>query len=276
MRLAAVCAIYGDFDLIPPVPDGVEDAVLVTDRPVRSGWRNVVEPSELAPRMSAKRPKCRPDLYTECEASLWMDGSLHLLDDRFIRLVREKLEHHEIVVWDHPEDRDCIQQEALHCHDWTKYRDEPILRQADHYRASGMPEHFGLYALGSIARHHTTRMRSLGDAWMDEMREWTIQDQISLPYLFWKGGIQPGTFEIDQYDNDMLVWMPHAAELRRYRETVLGLESALIHANGRAEHFEALLRQERAEKERLLRRRSVRVALGLAELAKPLFRRGRA
>ena len=43
MRLAAVCAIYGGYDLIPPVPEGVDDAVLVTDVPVRSGWRNVVD-----------------------------------------------------------------------------------------------------------------------------------------------------------------------------------------------------------------------------------------
>jgi hypothetical protein len=69
MRLAAVCAICG-YDLIPPVPEGVDDAVLITDVPVRSGWRNVVEPSGAHPRLAAKRPRCRPDLYTDCEASL--------------------------------------------------------------------------------------------------------------------------------------------------------------------------------------------------------------
>ena len=276
MRIAAVCAIYGGYDLIPPVPDGVDDAVLITDTPVRSGWRNVVEPSDEHPRMAAKRPRCRPDLYTDCDASLWMDGSVHVLDDRFVRLVRERLTQHDIVLWDHPEDRDCFLQEAQHCHDWPKYRDGPLLEQAQHYLDEGMPEHFGLWATTCIARLHTDEMRALGDAWLDEMRRWTVKDQVSLPYLFWREGIVPGTFGIHQIDNDMVAWMAHAQQLRDHHRTILGLESELIHVRGRADDLEVLLDRERAEKERLLARRSVRIALGLASLAKPLLRRRRA
>ena len=273
MRIAAVCAIYGGYDLIPPVPEGVDDAVLITDAPVRSGWRNIVEPTDRHPRMAAKRPRCRPDLYTDCEASLWMDGSVHVLDDRFMHLVREKLSQHEIVLWDHPEDRDCFLQEAQHCHDWPKYRDGPLLEQAAHYLSEGMQEHFGLWATTSIARRHTDRMRALGDAWLAEMERWTVKDQVSLPYLFWREGIVPGTFGIHQIDNDMVAWMAHAQELRDHHRTILGLESELIHANARADHFEAVFAREREEKDRLLRRRTVRLALGLAGLAKPVFRR---
>jgi hypothetical protein len=273
MRLAAVCAIYGGYDLIPPVPDGVDDAVLVTDVPVRSGWRNVVEPSGADPRLAAKRPKARPDLYTDCDASLWMDGSIHVLNDRFVALVRAKLDDDEFVVWDHPEDRDCLLEEAHHCYDWPKYRDGPLLQQAEHYLAEGMPEHFGLWALGSIARRHTDRMRALGDAWLSEMERWTIQDQVSLPYLLWREGIVPGTFGIDQLDNDMVVVMPHAEELRGHRRTVLDLERRLIDAEGRADNAAVLLGELRDEHERLRARKAVRVALALAGLTKPLRRR---
>ena len=276
MRLAAVCAIYGGYDLIPPVPEGVDDAVLVTDVPVRSGWRNVVEPSEAHPRLAAKRPRCRPDLYTDCEASLWMDGSIHVLDDRFIRLVREKLEEHELVLWDHPEDRDCFLEEARHCHDWGKWPEEPLLTQAEYYLTSGMPEHFGLWATGSIARRHTDRMRALGDAWLDEIERWTIKDQVSLPYLLWRDGIVPGTFGIDQLDNDMVAVMPHAQELREHRTTVLRLESDAINATSRADYFEMMFHRTKAEHERLLGRRTVRAALALASLTRPLHRRRRA
>ncbi len=277
MRVAAICAIYGGFDLIPPVPEGVDDAVLITDVPVRSGWRNVVEPSGDHPRLAAKRPRCRPDLYTDCEASLWMDGSVHVLDDRFVRLVREKLEQHEIVLWDHPEDRDCFLEEARHCHDWPKYRDGPLLEQAAHYLSEGMPEHFGLWATTCIARHHTDRMRALGDAWLDEMHRWTIQDQVSLPYLFWRDGISPGTFGIHQLDNDMVAWMAHAQELRDHHRIVLDLESRAINATSRADYFETMFHRQRDDHERLLRRRSVRIALGAAALTRPFFRllRGR-
>ncbi len=273
MRLAAVCAIYGGYDLIPPVPEGVDDAVLITDVPVRSGWRNVVEPSGAHPRLAAKRPKARPDLYTDCEASLWMDGSVHVLDDRFVALVEEKLGRHELVIWGHPEDRDCLFEEARHCHEWPKYRDEPLLEQTAHYLSEGMPEHFGLWAAGTIARRHTDRMRALGDAWLAEMERWTIQDQVSLPYLFWREGIEPGTFGIDQLDNDVVVVMPHAEELRNYRHTVLDLERRLIDAEGRAENTAILLGNLQDEHDRLQARKAVRFALALASLTKPLRRR---
>ena len=276
MSIAAICAIYGGFDLIPPVPEGVDDAVLITDVPVRSGWRNVVEPSPEHPRMAAKRPRCRPDLYTDCDTSLWMDGSIHVLDDRFIRLVREKLQDHELVLWDHPEERDCLLQEAQHCHDWPKYRDGPLLAQAEHYLAQGVPEHFGLWALGSIARRHTERMRAVGDAWLAEMERWTIQDQVSLPYLLWRDGIEPGTFGLDQLDNDIVVVMAHAHELRGHRATILQLESDAINATSRADYFEMMFHRTKGEYERLRNRRVVRLALALASLMRPLHRLRRA
>jgi hypothetical protein len=273
MRLAAVCAIYGGYDLIPPVPEGVDDAVLITDVPVRSGWRNVVEPSGAHPRLAAKRPRCRPDLYTDCDASLWMDGSVHVLDGRFVALVREKLKEHEFVLWDHPEDRDCFLQEARHCYDWPKYRDEPLLEQAQHYLSEGMPEHFGLWATTSIARVHSEKIRALGSAWLDEIKRWTVKDQVSLPYLLWREGITPGTFGIHQLDNDMVAWMAHAQELRDHRETVLDLERRLIDAEGRAENAAILLQNLSVQHQRLLGRKSVRIALALAGLTKPLRRR---
>jgi hypothetical protein len=275
MRVAAVCAIYGGYDLIPPVPEGVDDAVLITDVPVRSGWRNVVEPSDAHPRLAAKRPRCRPDLYTDCEASLWMDGSVHVLDDRFLALVRVRLAEHELVLWDHPEDRDCLLQEAEHCHDWPKYRDGPLLEQARHYLEEGMPEHFGLWATGSIARMHSPRMAALGDAWLAEMERWTIKDQVSLPYLLWREGIAPGTFGLDQLDNDMVVIMAHAQALRDHRRTVLELESRAINATSRADYFEMMFHRTKAEYERLLGRKAVRLALAVAALSRP-FRRRRA
>jgi hypothetical protein len=274
MRVAAVCAIYGGYDLIPPVPEGVDDAVLITDVPVRSGWRNVVEPSDAHPRLAAKRPKARPDLYTDCEASLWMDGSIHVSDGAFIAQVRTLLQDHELVLTDHPEDRDCAYQEAEHCWDWPKYRDEPLREQVAQYRSEGMPEHFGLWAAGCIARRHTVAMRTFGDAWLAEMQRWTIQDQVSLPYLLWRDDVRFGTFGIDQLDNPFFTVMAHAQELRDHRRTVLELESKAINATSRADYFEMMYLRTKDEYDRLLGRKVVRIALGAAALTKR-FRRPR-
>ena len=273
MRLAAVCAIYGGYDLIPPVPEGVDDAVLITDVPVRSGWRNLVEPSDAHPRLAAKRPKARPDLYTDCDASLWIDGSIHVRDGAFVEHVRALLTEHDLVLTDHPEDRDCLYEEAAHCHDWPKYREDPVLAQVADYRRMGMPEHFGLWAAGTIARQHTDRVRGFGDVWLAEMERWSIQDQVSLPYVLWRDEIEFTTFGFDQLDNRFFDLLPHAQEIRDHRRTVLELESNAINATSRADYFEDLFLEKRDEYDRLLRRKVVRVALKVASLVS-LLRRG--
>jgi len=272
MRLAAVCAIYGGYDLIPPVPEGVDDAVLVTDVPVRSGWRNVVEPSDAHPRLAAKLPKARPDLYTDCETSLWIDGSIHVRDGSFTALVRSLLERHDLVLTDHPEDRDCLFQEAQHCWDWPKYRAEPLREQVEHYRGQGMPEGFGLWAAGCIARRHTPQNLELGQSWLEEMERWSIQDQVSLPYLLWRDGVEFTTFGLDQLENPHFDLLAHAQELRDHRRTVLQLESDVINATSRADYFEMMFHRTKADYERILARRSVRFALALADLTRPLLR----
>ena len=263
MRLAAVCAIYGGYDLIPPVPEGVDDAVLVTDVPVRSEWRNVVEPSDAPPRLAAKRARCRPDLYTDCEASLWMDGSAYVLSDRFVPLVREKLKFHELVLWEHPDGRTCLVEEAEFCHDWPQYRHEPLLAQVDHYLSLGMPRRFGLWATGSIARRHTERMARLGDAWLHEMEQWTIQDQVSLPFILWRDGIEPGTFGLPQFDNDLMTWLPHRHEFGTYRMAVPRLTARVDRLESERDVLIAALESEKDQHARLRSRRSVRAVLAI-------------
>jgi hypothetical protein len=272
VRLAAVCAIYGGYDLVPPVPEGFDDCVLVTDVPVRSGWRNVVRPTDERPILAAKVPKFLPQDFTQCEASVWLDGSAHVRDGRLAVLSRSLLEEHELVVWDHPEGRACLYREAAHCQDWPRYADEPMRAQTSAYRAAGMPEEFGLWALGTIARRHTPRMRELGELWLAENRRWSIQDQISLPYVLWRMGLTPGTFPLDQLENDLLDWIPHAAQVRGTRRRILGLEAEIIRLGGELE----VARVERANAEdryeRLLRRRAVRIALRIAAVTAPTFR----
>jgi hypothetical protein len=78
---------------------------------------------------------------------------------------------------------------------------------------------------------------------------------------------------MDQLDNDMVVVMPHAEELRNHRRTVLDLERRLIDAEGRAENTAVLLGNLQDEHDRLQARKAVRFALALASLTKPLRRR---
>lgn len=163
-----------------------------------------------------------------------MGGSIHVLDERF-GLVRQKLNDHEGVLRDHSEDRDCLFQEARHCHDWGQWPTAPLLEQAEYCRTEGMPEHFGRWAGGTIARRYTARMRAIGDVWSFETDRRTTRDQISLPYVLPRDDVLPATFGIDHLDNDMVALMADAEELRGYRQAVLRLETDAINATSRAD-----------------------------------------
>ncbi len=217
MGLAVITAIYGSSDNLRELPHnhGFDDAVCVTDNPDLSSetWRIVYQPKpELSPRLAAKTPKMIPWIYTQQSSSVWVDGSMQIRDQRFRDFVAEHLHRFDFVVWDHPESRDCLYQEATYCQDWPKYRNENIREQVEHYRRESMPEHFGLFAAGTVGMNHVPAVRRFGEMWLAHQHAWSIQDQISLPFLAWQFSQPVGTWDAHQYHNDLVIWHKHNNE----------------------------------------------------------------
>ena len=67
-------------------------------------------------------------------------------------------------------------------------------------------------ASGRASRSHTTLR--LGDRWLQEQHAWSIQNQVSLPFLL-RSNEDPklvfGTFAAHEYDNPWLIWNDHAS-----------------------------------------------------------------
>lgn len=154
--------------------------------------------------MAAKRPKMMPWLYTDCDAAVWIDASFQLTGQGFHNWAVAHLQRDDFVVWSHPEGRNCIGQEAEVCYDFPKYRGQPIREQARHYFNDGMPRMWGLFACGTVGYRFTPEAKKVGAAWYREQEKWTLQDQISLPYLLWSSGRPFGTWQANEYDNEFL------------------------------------------------------------------------
>lgn len=204
MRISLITSVYGAYDPVRLAPGGFDDKVVVTDdaHVDAHGWRVHMVPSNDSPRLAAKRAKMLPWMFTDCDAAVWIDASIEVMDGHGLRKTAEALlAERDLIVWQHPEGRTDIRQEGPVCWDWPKYRDYPIRDQVSHYESEGMPEGWGLFACGVMAWRFTDDAKRFGNLWLGEQYRWSIQDQISLPFLLWREGFRFGTFPAHQYQN---------------------------------------------------------------------------
>lgn len=205
MRVALITACYGAYDPVRLLPDGhgFDEALLITDstNDVPEGWRVIVEPSEYHPRLAAKRAKMMPWLYTDCDAAVWLDASFEVTSTDFSGWCRGHLALNDFVVWIHPEGRNDIRQEVEVCWFFDKYKNYPLREQLAHYVARGMPEQWGLFAGGTVGWRFTDEAKGFGERWYRENVEWSIQDQVSLPFLLWQTGKPFGVWRANEYQN---------------------------------------------------------------------------
>lgn len=203
MRIAVITANFGGYDPLAQPPAGFDDAVCVTDQvtAVSEGWRAHLEPQAADPRLASKKPKMMPWLYTDCDAAVFADASIEFVNDGFRKWAESVLTGNDLVVWSHPEGRTCLRQEALVCQDWPKYASYPIKEQVQHYSDMGMPQEWGLFACGVIGWKFTDEAKQFGELWLREQHDWSIQDQVSLPYLLWREGKRFTVWPANQYQN---------------------------------------------------------------------------
>ena len=204
MTVALITAIYDDYDRLRWNGHHLafDDAVLVTDSkysgPVAPGIRHIVlDRPWLDGRMAAKLPRMRPDLFTGCDTSIWLDGAMEILDPSIAELANLVTEDEPLAGWIHPA-RSGYEEEAGHCMidagAREKYRYD-MVAQAYEYLQRGVPHGWGLWETGFMVRRHTPVTLAYGELWHQECLEWGVQDQVSQPFALWRTGLRPQQIE---------------------------------------------------------------------------------
>lgn len=67
-----------------------------------------------------------------------------------------------------------------------KYNELSLKKQVKKYKDLGYPPNNGLWAGGILMRRHTESIKNLGTEWFFENTYFSVQDQVSLPFLLWK------------------------------------------------------------------------------------------
>lgn len=195
--VTVIQSVYGDYDRWEPWIPQTVDATGIRVQDART---------HLHPRMAAKVAKCEPWRYTDDDLVIWVDGNIVPTTDRFLEHLIDSSTG-PISQYRHPH-RDCITDEAKVSAGMDKYRGQRVIEQAAHYMDRGHPAHWGLWATGIIVYRYPFPT-ILGAYWLAEQCAWTVQDQISQPYLLHMYGLMPTTIPGDIYRMEHADIRPH-------------------------------------------------------------------
>lgn len=198
-RVAVVSAIFGGRDepIEAPAGDGV-DFVMFTDGRGAPGWTLRRSDPKDDPRLAARRVKTLALEETEADIVLWVDGRIRVENVPLRPLLRRALRDHDVAGFPHPWRR-TVDAEAAECAKLGLAPPTAIVEQLAAYNLEGFPDSGGLWNTMVLARRNTPTMRHLGRAWWDEISRHTVRDQVSLPFVLWKLGVQCGRLGDDVY-----------------------------------------------------------------------------
>ncbi len=130
--------------------------------------------------------------------SLWIDGRVEVKSNVIEFL--EKNENHDFILFKHPHS-DTIQAEAERCLSLGILKDDYLVKtQLDKYEKLGFSDH-KLMAGGIILRNNCQMVKSINELWWKELNEFPTRDEISLPYVLWKLGIEVNVLDLDIFNN---------------------------------------------------------------------------
>ncbi len=183
---------FTDFDIKP----GIGQAI-----PVRNGrWIQndfyQVKKMKLDSLTPVRRNRlvklCIPDeIFNNYEYSLYVDCKRPFAFDleQLLRCLNANPES-DFLIRQHR--RDCVYDEIEYLLKKRANRrnKKEIIRQRDFYRNEGYPIHNGLYAAFWLFRRHTKRAKEFSALWWEQLERFSHRDQVSLPYVAWKHGME--------------------------------------------------------------------------------------
>ena len=151
-------------------------------------WEQVVIKPVWDARRTARHYKAVPQRYMpDADVWIWVDGNVRARKDQMS--IIKRYPESELVTYKHW-DRKCLYVEAAFCAKIGKDSKEILSKQVARYRRAKMPNNWGLAATRVVIRRNTQAIRDLNEAWWQEIKNHSLRDQVSLPFVCWKAGIK--------------------------------------------------------------------------------------
>lgn len=190
-KIIVYSAVFGGYDTLLPAK---HPSVCFTDGGMSAtdGWEYRSIYSGRDPKRANRQCKILVHNHLDAEYSIYHDGNVQMLIEPK-KAVEQWLQDADIAVFQHPEGRDCIYQEAEEVLRQHKACVPAVQAQVERYKREGFPEHYGLSACYVLVRRHTQAVRKFNELWWSEYEKGAKRDQLSFDYARWKTGITVAT-----------------------------------------------------------------------------------
>jgi hypothetical protein len=221
MTLKKIHIVTADFgnpnahDVIDIVPQDT-NYIVTTKAYTDTNFKNSRELA-LHPRLKGKIPKMLEWMSVDADFYIWIDSNFKITSPLFIDEMIKAIGDYDICL--HPHNiRSSILDEGNYIHSHIisnedefahnylikRYKGEPIIDQVNSYIADCSFKDSNLFSLGFFIfnkRIIENKDYNVMTDWFFHNCYWTVQDQLSLPYLLHKHNINYTTFAYNVYSN---------------------------------------------------------------------------
>jgi hypothetical protein len=149
------------------------------------------------PRLRAKMPKmCAWKMWPGYDYYIWLDSSLYLSHENAVEWLVSECTGHDMAIFKH-EYRSCVEEELKYMevemsqgnkYLLERYEHEPMRQQVEMYLVDPDFSDNILYTGGAFVYKNNPVMQAVMVNWYQHNCMYTIQDQLSLPYILSKLG----------------------------------------------------------------------------------------
>lgn len=224
-RIAIYTSIFGAYDhVLEPawVPDNC-DFYIITDQEIGAGsvWKKIEPDSGVLSKLKSNALRNRyykmfPHNVEELKDyrySIYIDGNIKAVSDLtelVNRIGRYGLSFHR------HSSRDCVYEEAKVCVMAKKETQKNVDAHMNYLREENFPEKYGMLECNVIVRDHTSDItKEIMQDWWKEFLRHSKRDQLSLPFVLYKHGIQVeevATLGNNVYENYAIRVVKHIEE----------------------------------------------------------------
>lgn len=191
MKLVIYTALFTDniehvHGVLPEYDTTSIDFICFTNTPhLKSNTWNIKQVSlDIPARLQARKYKTMPHLYLQdYDSWFWMDNACVFKYDP-ANLFEYYMKDFDVGVHEHC-DRTNIFQEAETI--ISRKLDDPVLvtKQMQRYQSEGYVD-TGLFETGILMRRNNEKVKKFNEDWWNEINNYSLRDQLSLPYVLWK------------------------------------------------------------------------------------------